>query len=202
MDNTDKAKQVATAAAGAALAYYGFKKGGAGGAIMGLMGAGLATSNLGSATGILAGPETEVRQSIVVKASPGEAFELWSRFAELPRFMRRLVEVRRTGERTWRWAARAPFGQKVEWDVEVTEYQPARLIAWRSTTPGVPERGEVRFVPTPKGTRVLAVIEYGRLTGPIGALLAAITRNSPKAMLRNDLRRFKQLIEKPPVNAE
>lgn len=198
MGEKDIARQIAAAAAGAALAYYGFKRGGAGGAIMGLMGAGLATSNLRSVTGLAPGPGGEARYAIEVEASPKEAFEIWSRFENIPRFMQNIIQVRRTGERTWRWAARAPFGQRIEWDVDIVEVRPDKLIAWRSTSADVPGGGEVWFEPTPKGARVMVLIEYSRITGPISELMSAVTGKSPKAMLREDLRRFKRLIEQYP----
>ncbi|HXG67052.1 MAG TPA: SRPBCC family protein, partial [Blastocatellia bacterium] len=104
-------------------------------------------------------------------------------------------EVRKTGERTYHWVVEGPLGQRIEWDAEVTRSEPGRLIAWRSTTADVPNSGEVHFEPTRHGTRVMVVMQYGQPAGPIGALLAKVTGSDPQAMARQDMRRFKQLIE-------
>ncbi|HET9533296.1 MAG TPA: SRPBCC family protein [Blastocatellia bacterium] len=195
MINKDRSKRIAAAAAGAALAYYGFKKGGAGGMVMGVMGAGLATSNLRSATGIPARLADEARQVVEVKASPKVAFDVWSQFENFPRFMQNVIEVNKTGERAWRLAYRSPFGQRVEGKIELIAIHPERYIAWRMTSPGLSGRGEVRFEPAPGGARVMAVIEREQSGGPISEMLAAVTGKSPKAALKADLKRFKKLVE-------
>lgn len=197
MNNNERAAQVATAAAGAALAYYGFKKGGITGAIVGVMGAGIATKTLASAAGAAESSSAarEVREVIEVMASRQEAFEMWSRFEDFPRFMDNVVEVRKTGGRTYHWVVEGPLGQRVEWDAEVTQSEPGEVIAWRSTTAEVPNSGEVRFQPTRHGTCVLVTFTYGQPAGPIGTIVARLTGSDPRSMVRQDLRRFKQLIE-------
>ena len=191
MGNSDKTVRVATAAAGAALAYYGFKKGGVAGTIVGVVGAGLATSS--AAAG--AASEREVREVVEVKASPADAYEMWSRFEELPRLLRNVSEVRRTGERTWRWMAKGPLGRRVEWDAELIRSRPGRLIEWRSITEDFPNSGAVHFEPTPRGTRVFVVMKFARPAGPIGALVEKMMGRDPRSMVRAALRRFKRSIE-------
>jgi uncharacterized membrane protein len=163
--------------------------------VMGVMGAGLATSNLRSATGIPARLADEARQIVEVKASPKVAFDVWSRFGNFPRFMQNVIEVDKTGERAWRVAYRSPLGQRVEGEIELIAIHPERFIAWRLTSPGISGRGEVRFEPAPGGARVMAFIECERSGGPISEMLAAITGKSPKAALKADLQRFKKLVE-------
>ena len=203
MSKNEKAAQVATAAAGAALAFYGFKKGGVTGAIVGVMGAGIATQTLASVAGvpiISASTPREVRGVIEVAASREQAYVTWSRMEDFPRFMSNVCEVRRTGDGTHHWSVEGPLGQRVEWDSEVTHDLPGRLIAWKSTTAEVSNSGEVRFEQTQHGTRVFVTMRYGMPAGPIGTLVARLTRSDPKAMVRQDLRRFKQLIEAGPSN--
>jgi uncharacterized membrane protein len=72
---------------------------------------------------------------------------------------------------------------------------PGEVIAWRSTTADIDSRGEVRFVRTANGTRVLAFMRLALPAGPIGAIVARLTKSDPGKMVRQDLRRFKQLIE-------
>lgn len=198
MGNNERAAQVATAAAGAALAFYGFKKGGITGTIMGVMGAGIATKTIASAAGvpvITASAPREVREIVEVAASREEAFALWSRMEEFPRFMTGVTEVRKTGEGTYHWTVEGPLGQSIEWDVKVTHDLAGRLLAWKSITADVSNSGAVRFESTPDGTRIYVTMRYGQSVGPIGKVVARLTRNDPQAMVRQDLRRFKRLIE-------
>jgi uncharacterized membrane protein len=198
MSNNERAAQVATAAAGAALALYGFKKGGITGTIVGVMGAGIATKTIASVAGVpitSASTPREVREVVEVAASREEAYEMWSRLEDFPRFMANVSEVRKTGDRTYRWTVEGPLGQRIEWDAEVTHSLPGQLIAWRSTNADVPNSGEVRFEATQHGTRVLVIMRYGQTAGPIGALVARLTGSDPKAMVQQDLHRFKRLIE-------
>ncbi|HYP26997.1 MAG TPA: SRPBCC family protein [Blastocatellia bacterium] len=204
MSKNEKAAQVATAAAGAALAFYGFRKGGVTGAIVGVMGAGIATQTLASVAGvpiISASAPREVRDVIEVAASREQAYATWSRMEDFPRFMPNVCEVRKTGDRTYHWSVEGPLGQRIEWEAEVTHDLPGRLIAWKSVTAEVSNSGEVRFEETRHGARVFVTMRYGLPAGPIGALVARLTRSDPKAMVRQDLRRFKQMIEAGPSNS-
>lgn len=197
MNNNEKTLHVVRAVAATALAAYGFKKGGVVGAAVGIVGAGLTASELAAATGMPLTHSTplEVRQSIEVMASPEEAYEIWSRFGEFPRFMANVIEVRKTGDRTSHWVVEGPLGQRVEWDAETTADEPGESVAWRSTTAGVDDGGEVRFERTEHGTRVLVIMTFGQAVGPIGAVVAKVSGSDPDALVRQDLRRFKQLIE-------
>lgn len=161
------------------------------------MGAGIATTTIATAAGAPIGAPAprEVRQVVEVIASPEDAYKMWSRFEDFPRFMANVVEVRKTSAKTWHWVAEGPLDERVEWDAELSADRPGKIIAWRSITPGVPNSGEVLFEPTEHGTRVLVVMRYGKTAGPIGALVGRVTGSNPDSMVRQYLRRFKQLIE-------
>ncbi|MCI0490629.1 MAG: SRPBCC family protein [Blastocatellia bacterium] len=195
MKSKDTAAQLIAAATGATLAYYGFKKGGVAGAIVGILGTGFAASTLAATTTMEADEPRAIRQSVEVMASPERAFEMWSRFEDFPRFMKHVSEVRKTGERAFHWVSESPLGRRAEWDLELTASHPARYIAWRSTTPGVSKSGEVYFEPTERGTQVFVVLRRGRLSGPLGVMVEKIESRSIESRLREDLLRFKQLIE-------
>src|ERR1044072_2955131 len=109
MGGNEKAFHVMKAAAATALATYGFKRGGVVGAAVGIVGAGLTATELAAAAGPpLTSPTREVRETVEVKASPEEAYEMWSRFEEFPRFMANVLEVRKTGGRTSQWGGEGP----------------------------------------------------------------------------------------------
>jgi uncharacterized membrane protein len=132
---------------------------------------------------------------VEVRASPERAFAIWSRPEDFPRFLSGVSEVRKTGERVYHWVAEGPLGRRIEWDAKVTHSLPDRLIAWKSITDGVNNNGEIRFEPTQHGTRIFVTLRYGQLAGPIGALVARLTGSDPHEAVRQDLGRFKQLIE-------
>lgn len=193
-----KAAQMAAAATGAGLAFLGFKKGGVVGSAFGVVGAGIAASSIATVAGVQTRLDAsrEVRQSIEVMASPEELFRLWSRFEDFPRFMHNVIEVRKTGERSHHWKAEGPLGQSVEWDSQVTRMEPGRLIAWRSTTPGIENAGEVHFESAGRATRVFVVMTYDDPVGPIGRIFALITGNDPASIARQYLVGFKRLAER------
>lgn len=197
MSSNGKTLHMMRAAAATALAAYGFKKGGLVGNSVGVVGAGLTISEMAAAAGMpLTSPTPhEVRETVEVTASPEEAYKMWSRFEDFPRFMTNVIEVRKTGDRTSHWVVEGPLGQRIEWDAETTADEPGAFIAWRSTTADINNSGEVRFERTPRGTRILLVMTFEPAVGPIGAVVARVTGSAPQSLVRQDLRRFKQLIE-------
>jgi uncharacterized membrane protein len=197
MADNDRATHAMKAVAATALAAYGFKKGGLVGTALGIVGAGLGATEVAAVAGLPLAESApqEVREAIAVEASPEAAYGLWSRFEDFPRFMRNVVEVRRTSANTWHWTVAGPLGQRLEWDALVVADVPGEVITWRSTTADVNHRGEVRFERADGGTRVLATMRVALPAGPLGSVVARLTRSDPAMMLRQDLRRFKQLVE-------
>jgi uncharacterized membrane protein len=138
-----------------------------------------------------------VNKSIVINASAEEVYGFWRDFEKLPQFMRYLESVTVTGEGRSHWVAKAPGGS-VEWDAEVTEDQPNRLIAWRSLEGSeVETSGTVRFEPAAggRGTVVHVQLDYNPPGGKLGALFAKLFGEDPDGQMQIDLRRFKQVIE-------
>ena len=138
-----------------------------------------------------------VNKSIVINASAEEIYQFWRDFEKLPQFMRYLESVTVTGEGRSHWVAKAPGGS-VEWDAEITEDQPNRLIAWRSLEGSeVKTSGTVRFEPATggRGTVVHVQLDYSPPGGAFGALFAKLFGEDPDGQMQIDLRRFKQVIE-------
>ena len=139
-----------------------------------------------------------VKASTTVRRSPDELYAFWRDFANLPRFMAHLEAVETGPDGRSRWRATGPAGMKVEWDAEVTSDRPGELIAWR-TLPGsaVAHSGTVGFVPAPgdRGTEVHVDIEYAPPAGKAGSIVGKLFGEEPELQVRDDLRRFKQVIE-------
>jgi len=97
-----------------------------------------------------------------------------------------------------RWVVAAPAGQSLEWQSAITADEPGRLIAWQSDEGAkVRNSGQVRFEDSPegRGTVVTVTLVYDPPGGTIGKLIATLFQKEPKIQARQDLRRFKQLME-------
>jgi uncharacterized membrane protein len=96
------------------------------------------------------------------------------------------------------WVAKAPAGRRVEWDAEIINEVPGELIAWR-TVPGseLVSAGSVQFKRAAggRGTEVRVRLQYHPPAGKVGATIAWLLGHDPAQAIREDLRRFKQLME-------
>ncbi len=144
------------------------------------------------------GAAVRARAAITVNRPPEEVYGYWHQFENLPDFMYHLESVRAQADGHLRWVAKAPAGKTVEWSAEVVEDVPNQLIAWRSLEDAdVRNSGWVRFVPAPGGggTEVTLELEYDPPGGAVGAAAARILGEEPLQQVKDDLRRFKQVIE-------
>jgi uncharacterized membrane protein len=139
-----------------------------------------------------------VRAVTIADSTPDELFAFWRNFENLPRIMQHLERVEIIDDTRSRWTVKAPVGQTVEWEAEIYNEVPGQLIAWRTLHDAdVPNAGSVRFRPAPggRGTEVRVEIDYAPPAGRVGALVAKLFGEDPDGQVREDLRRFKQLIE-------
>jgi uncharacterized membrane protein len=138
------------------------------------------------------------RTSITVNRPAEEVYRYWKDFQNLPTFMYHLESVQPAGEDRYHWIAKAPMGQTVEWDAEVIEDVPNEIIAWQSTEDAdVPNSGSVKFAPAPgeRGTEVIVEVDYQLPGGAIGDTVARLFGEEPQQQIKDDLRRFKQVVE-------
>lgn len=138
------------------------------------------------------------RTAITVNRPREEVYAFWRELENLPRFMFHLESVQAKDGGRSHWVAKAPVGRTVEWDAEVADDVPGELIAWRSLEGAtVPNSGSVRFAEAPggRGTEVTVDIEYRPPGGAMGAAVARLFGEDPMQQLKDDLRRFKQVIE-------
>jgi len=142
--------------------------------------------------------ESFATSSVLLSCTPNEAFSFWHDFENLPRFMNHLESVKVTGNRRSRWIAIGPVGYKVQWDAEIVNERENELIAWRSL-PGseIDVEGSVEFRPAPgnRGTLVTASVRYLPPAGKLGNIVAKLFGKDPNFLMRQDLRRFKALVE-------
>jgi uncharacterized membrane protein len=163
-----------------------------------LAAAGGALAYLGARTNGQSRSSTVAHTSIVVNCTPEVAYQRWHNFEEFPRFMPQLDSVKKTGDRTYRWEAVSPVGGRVQWDAEIVDEQPNQSISWRSLPNSeVMVDGQVQFRPANanRGTLITATIDHRSSVAPIARGLSKLIGADPSFFLRQNLRRFKALIE-------
>jgi uncharacterized membrane protein len=215
--NISEAERWGSMAAGAALVLYGLTKRRAGGWILagfggllfqrgyrghcdtyelfGINTAGTRTDTrraLGGNTGIL------VDESITINRPLDRLYRFWREIENLPRFMRHLESVERITETLSRWRAKGPGNTTVEWNAEIINEVPNKLIAWRSLEGSdVVSAGSVNFdgAGDGRGTWIRVRLQYNPPGGKVGAAIAMFLENDPETQIREDLRALKQLLE-------
>ena len=140
----------------------------------------------------------KVERSVTIETPRTKLFAFWRDFENLPRFMEHLVSVRVETPTRSHWVAKAPAGRTVEWDAEIVNEVPDEIIAWKSVgEPDVPNAGSVNFADAPggRGTIVRVTLDYEPPAGRVGAILSHFFSEEPDRQIREDLRKFKQLME-------
>jgi len=148
----------------------------------------------------LPGPHAglRVQEAVSINRPPAECYQFWRDLERLPTFMQHLASVEVKDEIRSHWRATGPAGYKVAWDADITDDQPGQLLAWRSVEGAdVDNEGTVRFAPGPggQGTVVQVQMTYRPPAGRAGSIVARLFGEEPSLQVRQDLRRFKQLIE-------
>jgi uncharacterized membrane protein len=139
-----------------------------------------------------------VEKTFAVNRPPETCYDLWRNVENLPRFMKHIDSVTAIGPGLTHWIATTPGGMRIEWDAEITNDQPGRLIAWRSLDEAdVDHAGVVRFDPDPDGGGTIVRVEM-HYAPPAGRFRAAVGRlfgEDPSQAIHEDLRSFKRLVE-------
>lgn len=208
--NVSPLERLGSTLAGAALAYSGLKRG----RILGTLSAAAGTaflyrgltghcpvfSQLGVSTAKEKGGEPVViDKSLTVYKPRSEVYGFWRKLKNLPKFMEHLASVEIVDEKKSNWSAWLPSHMgTVEWQAEILEDQPDKKIVWRSL-PGaeIYNAGTVRFEDAPdgNGTEVHVTITYQPGGGAAGSQAASLLNPGLAQMVKEDLRRFKSLME-------
>lgn len=127
-------------------------------------------------------------------------YELWKNVALAPRWMEYVISAEPRTATLTHWVLgdpEDPNGRRLEYDTEIVEDIPGEKIAWRSLGTSIKEAGEVLFRPA-AGERGTVVVLQESVTipgGTLGMAAAAVSRRSPRQIVIEDLRHFKQLAE-------
>jgi uncharacterized membrane protein len=162
---------------------------------------GIDTSDAGR-IGVKAQHGRWLKQSIHVRRRADDLYRFWRDVSNLPAVMSHLESVTQLDDWTSHWVARGPLGKAIEWNAEIHNDQPGKLIAWRSL-PGsqVDTAGSVRFEPAPTrdGTVVTVTMKYDPPGGKLTATIANFLGQGLEQQIQNDLARFKQAMETSPA---
>ena len=140
----------------------------------------------------------QVEDWVEVNTSPEESYRFMRRLENLPYFLEHVKNVETRNDRLSHWVVKAPAGTEVEWDAEIINDLPGKLIAWRSVNdPDVDSAGSVHFEQArgDGGTRIRVRMQYLPPAGPVGVAVAKLLGEEPEQQLRDDLQRLKRALE-------
>ena len=147
----------------------------------------------------LGGPRgINVLETVTINHSIEDLYRFWRNLENLPQLMRHLASVERITDTISHWRARGPAGVVVEWDAEIFNEIPNKLIAWRSLEGAdVISAGSVNFdrVANGRATRITVNLQYSPPLGKVGAAFARLFGADAETEIRADLERFKQMVE-------
>lgn len=133
-----------------------------------------------------------IDNTIEVDVPVRTAYDQWTQFESFPEFMEGVEEVTQINPTRTHWRTEIG-GVTREFDAEITEQVPDRLIAWRAVD-GPDQGGEVTFAPSDAGgTTIVLELDYE----PEGfAEKAGDKLGLVKHRIKGDLKRFKEFIER------
>jgi uncharacterized membrane protein len=136
-----------------------------------------------------------VEKTIEVDKPVDQVYAQWTQFEEFPKFMENVEQVRQIDDKHLEWKAKVA-GTDRQWKAEIIEQKPNQVIAWRSLS-GDKNDGTVEFEPVNGHTKVRLILEYDPPQGAVGAVGDTLIQATP-GRVENDLKRFKEFIEKRP----
>ncbi|MBS1805114.1 MAG: SRPBCC family protein [Acidobacteria bacterium] len=140
---------------------------------------------------------SHTRATFLVNSSPEKAYQLWRDFSNLARFMRHVKSVQVLDETNSEWVVLGPMEREIRWYAEIIDDVKNERISWRSQPDSlVQTSGSVEFQPhrAGRGTFVTATVRYTP-GGALSKAIATMLGKHPQFMIREDLRRFKALLE-------
>jgi uncharacterized membrane protein len=209
--NVGDGERLASVAGGALLALWGLRRGRPGGLALAALGGiliyrgasghcpaygalGIDRSDGGPRVGNLG---VRIDRRVTVQAPPERLFAAWRDLTNLPRFLSHVESVQVIGPSRSRWRVQGPAGFTTEWDAEIINEVPDRLIAWRTVANLlVDHAGSVRFEPAGDGRTDVAVsLQYDPLGGEAAHALASMLGEDPGRRIEEDLQAFRRAME-------
>lgn len=150
-----------------------------------------------TAKGVRARHGFRFETAITLEVPPDKIYRVWRDLEGLPGVLRHLESVRDEGNGRSHWTARGPLGS-IEWDAEIVGERENELLAWQSL-PGseLATAGSFRLQKAPgdRGTVLRLTLKYDPPGGKVAATIASLLGQGLENDVRDDLRKFKQLME-------
>lgn len=204
--NVGDVERVGSALAGAAMVLAGLSRGTLAGRGVALAGVGLVARGVTGRCPMYEAMGREamsyrrpvrVAEQMQVGVPPAEAYAAWRDLERLPRFMRHVKHVTTAGDAS-HWVAQFSGLPEVEWDAVLVQDEPGKVISWRSKDDAQPleTAGSVTFFDLgDRGTGLRVEIGYYPPAGVLGRAAARLFSPISEQQVREDVRRFKSLME-------
>lgn len=204
--NVGDLERVGSALAGAAMVLAGLTRGTVAGRGVALAGVGLVARGVTGRCPMYEAMGREamsyrrpvrVVEQMVVGVSPRAAYDAWRDLERLPRFMRHVKSVAASNGSS-HWVAEFSGLPPVEWDAVLVQDEPGKVLSWRSRDDAQPleNAGSVTFFDlADRGTGLRVEIGYYPPAGALGRAVARLFSPVTEQQVREDVRRFKSLME-------
>ncbi len=135
-----------------------------------------------------------------INADRQTLYKMWRDVTNAPKFQEYVVSVVPVSptRSTWTFGdPENPESKRVSYDTEVYEDLPGEKIAWRSVDTSFEEHGEVHFTDHPSGRGTIVTLMENMKTpgGRLTLAVAGLARRTPRQIVIEDLRHFKELVE-------
>ena len=135
-----------------------------------------------------------------INADRQTLYKMWRDVTGAPKFQEYVISVEPKSDTRSTWTfgdPEDPSAKRVSYDTEVYEDKPGEKIAWRSVDTSFEENGEVLFEDAPggRGTRVTLIEDIEVPGGRLAIAAAALTKRTPRQIVIEDLRHFKEFTE-------
>ena len=134
----------------------------------------------------------KIEQTIDVDVPVREAYDQWTQFESFPAFMQDVESVKQVDDSHLHWVA-VVAGERKEWDAEIVEQEPDRVVAWRSTG-GLGNRGRGEFQPIDSGAGTRVSVEMDYETDGMKESLGSFV-GLDEGQVEQDLERYRELVE-------
>lgn len=138
-----------------------------------------------------------IEEAMQVSVPPQVAYDAWRDLERLPRFMKHVKSVTSAPDGRSHWTAEFSGLPQIEWDALIVKDEPGRVLSWRSIE-GAPleNSGSVTFFDLgARGTGLRVEIGYYPPAGALGKTVARLFSPITEQQVREDVRRFKSLLE-------
>ncbi len=141
---------------------------------------------------------SRVQRSVTILKPRHELFGFWRDFSHLPCFMQNLEAVQILDPLHARWVWRGLGGRLVEYETEIQGEAENEHITWLGKHDGrALFRADIRFREAQgnRGTEVTLTVGPGEPGGHLDGHALILMSKEPERQVRDDLARFKQLME-------